>query len=143
VAVLNSGGEVGPPSTRESTKLLGREQDLLDFRAVQKPKLGLNDAKLVIRLQQINCLGKCQRVRRQEIGVGSLHPWLAVGRAHLTLHEVLRQHLMSSFCVANSCSRLTGDGGGGGGGGEFHEQHYEAHSLLPQHEHWMTQARPE
>jgi hypothetical protein len=34
VAVLNSGGEVGPPSTRGSTKLLGHEQGLLDLRAV-------------------------------------------------------------------------------------------------------------
>jgi hypothetical protein len=59
---------------------------------VQKPKLGLNDVKPVIRLQWINCLGKRRRVRRQEVGVGSLHPWLPVGWAHLTLHEVLRQH---------------------------------------------------
>jgi hypothetical protein len=34
VAVLNSGGEVGPPSTRRFTKLLGHEQGLLDLRAV-------------------------------------------------------------------------------------------------------------
>jgi hypothetical protein len=34
MAVLNSGSEVGPPSTRGSTKLLGREQGLLDLRAV-------------------------------------------------------------------------------------------------------------
>jgi hypothetical protein len=34
VAVLNSGGEVGPPSTRGSTKLLGHEQGLLDLGAV-------------------------------------------------------------------------------------------------------------
>jgi hypothetical protein len=92
VAILNSGGEVSPPSTHGSTKLLGREQCLLDLDAVQKPKLGLDDAKPVIRLQQINCLGKCQRVRHQEVGVGSLHPWLAVGRSSLTLHEVLHQH---------------------------------------------------
>jgi hypothetical protein len=35
-------------------KLLGHEQSLLELSAVQKPKLGLNDVKLVIRLQQIN-----------------------------------------------------------------------------------------
>jgi hypothetical protein len=50
VAVLNGGGVVSPPSTRGSTKLLGHEQGLLDLGAVQKPKLGLNDAKPVIRL---------------------------------------------------------------------------------------------
>jgi hypothetical protein len=50
VAVLNGGGEVSPLSSRGSTKLLGHEQGLLDFGAVQKPKLRLNDAKPVIRL---------------------------------------------------------------------------------------------
>jgi hypothetical protein len=90
VAVLNSGGEVSPPSTRGSTKLLGREQGLLDLGAVQKPKLGLNDVKPVICLQRINCLSKHQRVYCQEVSVGSLHPWLAIGRARLTLHEILR-----------------------------------------------------
>jgi hypothetical protein len=89
VPVLNGGSEVSPLSTRVSTKLLGHEQGLLDLGAVQRPKLGLNDAKLVICLQQINCLSKRRRVRRQEVSVGSLHPWLVVGRAHLTLHEVL------------------------------------------------------
>jgi hypothetical protein len=89
VAVLNGGGEVSPPSTHRSMKLLGNEQGLLDLSGVWRPKLGLNDAKSVILLQQINCLGKCQRVRHQEVGVGSLHPLLAVGRVHLTLHEVL------------------------------------------------------
>jgi hypothetical protein len=78
VAILNSGGEVSPPSTHGSTKLLGCEQRLLDLDAVQKPKLGLDDAKPVISLQQINCLGKRQRVHHQEVSVGSLHPWLAV-----------------------------------------------------------------
>jgi hypothetical protein len=92
VAVLNSGGEVSPPSTHGSTKLLGHEQGLLDIGAVQKPKLGLNDAKPVIRLQQISCLGKRQRVCHQEVSVGSLHPWLAVEWACLMLQEVLRQH---------------------------------------------------
>jgi hypothetical protein len=51
VAILNGGGEVGPPSTRGSMKLLGHEQSLLDLSAVQKPKLGLDDAKPVIHLQ--------------------------------------------------------------------------------------------
>jgi hypothetical protein len=92
VAVLNGGGEVSLPSTRGSTKLLGREQGLLDLGEVQKPKLGLDNAKPVIRLQRINCLSKHRRVHRQKVGVGSLHPWLAVGRARLTLHEVLCQH---------------------------------------------------
>jgi hypothetical protein len=64
VAVLNGGGEVSPPSTRGSTKLLGHEQGLMDLGAVQKPKLGLNDAKPVIHLQRINCLNKRRRVRR-------------------------------------------------------------------------------
>jgi hypothetical protein len=50
VAILNGGGEVSPPSTRGSMKLLGRKQGLLDLGAVQKPKLGLNDVKLVICL---------------------------------------------------------------------------------------------
>jgi hypothetical protein len=92
VAVLNGGGEVSSPSTRGSTKLLGREQGLLDLSAVQKPKLGPNDVKPVIHLERINCLGKRRRVCHQEVGVGSLHPWLAVGQVRPTLHEVLHQH---------------------------------------------------
>jgi hypothetical protein len=92
VAILNGGDEVSASSTHGSTKLLGREQGLLDLGAVQKPKLGLDDAKLIIRLQRINCLGKRRRVRHQEVGVGSLHPGLAMGWACLTLHEVLHQH---------------------------------------------------
>jgi hypothetical protein len=86
VAILNSGDEVSPSSTRGSMKLLGREQSLLELSAVQKLKLGLDDAKPVIRL------GKRRRVHRQEVGVGSLHPWLAMGRTHLMLHKVLCQH---------------------------------------------------
>jgi hypothetical protein len=74
VAVLNGGGEVSPPSIRGSTKLLGHEQGLLDLGAVQEPKLGLKDAKLVICFQQINCFGKRRWVHRQEVSVGSLHP---------------------------------------------------------------------
>jgi hypothetical protein len=92
VAVLNGGSEVSPPSTRRSMKLLGHEQSLLELGVVHKPKLILDDAKLVIRLQRINCLSNHGRVHHQEVSVGSLHPWLAVGRAHITLHEVLRQH---------------------------------------------------
>jgi hypothetical protein len=34
VAILNSGGEVSPPSTHGSMKLLGHEQSLLDLNAV-------------------------------------------------------------------------------------------------------------
>jgi hypothetical protein len=41
VAVLNIGGEVSPPSTHGSMKLLGHEQSLLELNAVQQPKLGL------------------------------------------------------------------------------------------------------
>jgi hypothetical protein len=92
VAILNGGGEVSPLSTHRSMKLLGREQGLLNLGVVQKPKLGLDDAKLVIHLQRISCLDKHRRVCHQEVGVGSLHRWLAVGWAHLTRHEVLRQH---------------------------------------------------
>jgi hypothetical protein len=73
-------------------KLLGHERSLLELSAVQKPKLGLDDVKSVIYLQWISRLDKRRRVRHQEVIVGSLHPWLAVGRAHLTLHKVLRQH---------------------------------------------------
>jgi hypothetical protein len=50
VAILNSDGEVSPPSIRGSMKLLGHKQSLLDLSAVQKPKLRLNDAKPVIHL---------------------------------------------------------------------------------------------
>jgi hypothetical protein len=50
VAILNSGGEVSPPSTRGSMKLLGCEQSLLELSVLQKPKLGLDDAKPVIHL---------------------------------------------------------------------------------------------
>jgi hypothetical protein len=69
VAVLNSGGEVNPLSTQGSMKLLGREQSLLVLSIVQHPKLGRDDAKLVIRLQRINRLGKHQRVRHQKVSV--------------------------------------------------------------------------
>jgi hypothetical protein len=48
--------------------------------------------KLIICLQRISRLDKHRRVRHQKVSVGSLHPWLAVGRVHLTLHEVLCQH---------------------------------------------------
>jgi hypothetical protein len=132
VAILNGGGEVSPPSTRGSTKLLGHEQGLLDLGAVQKPKLGLNDAKPVICLQRINCLGKHRRVCCQEVGVGSLHPWLAVGQAHLTLHEVLCRHphelILRGQQIIEAHRRRRW-----WWWGEFREQHYEAHSLLPQH----------
>jgi hypothetical protein len=86
VAVLNSGGEVSPPSTHGPMKLLGHEQSLLELSVVQKPKLELDDVKSVIRLQRISRLGKCQRARRKEVGVGSLHPWLVMGWVHLMLH---------------------------------------------------------
>jgi hypothetical protein len=93
VAILNGGGEVSPSSTHGSTKLLGREQSLLDLGVVQKPKLGLDDVKPVIHLQQISCLDKRWRVHRHDVDVGSLHPMAGGGRACLMLHEVLCQHL--------------------------------------------------
>jgi hypothetical protein len=58
VAILNSGGEVSPPNTHGSMKLLGRRQSLLEHSAVQKPKLGLDDAKPAIHLQWISPLSK-------------------------------------------------------------------------------------
>jgi hypothetical protein len=65
---------------------------LLELSEVQKPKLGLDDVKLFIRFQRISRLGQRWRVHHQKVGVGGLHPWLVVGQAHLTLHEVLHQH---------------------------------------------------
>jgi hypothetical protein len=64
VVVLNGGGEVSPPRTRGSMKLKGHEQSLQVLGAVQKLKLRLDDAKPVIRLQQISRLVKRWRVRR-------------------------------------------------------------------------------
>jgi hypothetical protein len=92
VAILNSGSEISPPSTRGFIKLLGHEKGLLELSVVQKPKLGLDDVKPVIHIPWISQLIKHQRVHHQEVGVGSLHPWLAVGWAHLTLHKILHQH---------------------------------------------------
>jgi hypothetical protein len=67
LAVLKSGGEASPPSTHRSTKLLGYEQSLLELSAVQKPKLGCDDVKPVIRL------GEHRRVHRQKVNVGGPH----------------------------------------------------------------------
>jgi hypothetical protein len=92
VVILDNGGEVSPPSIRGSMKLLGHEQSLLKLCVVQQPKLGLEDVKPVIRFQRISRLGKHWRVHRQEVSEGSLQPRLAVGQAHLMLHEVLHQH---------------------------------------------------
>jgi hypothetical protein len=115
VAILNSGGEVSPLSTCGSTKLLGHEQSLLDLRAVQKPKLELDDAKPVIHLQQISCLGKHRRVHHQEVGVEVSTPdWRWGGHTSRCMRFSVST-LMSSFCMASSCSRLMGGGGGGGG----------------------------
>jgi hypothetical protein len=55
----------------------------------KEPKLGLGDAKPVIRLEQIRCLGEQWRVRHQEVGVGGVHHWLVAWLAHSTVHEVL------------------------------------------------------
>jgi hypothetical protein len=63
VAIPKCGGEVSPPSTGGPTKLLGHIQSLLELNTVQQPKLGLNNAKLVIHLKRISCLGERQRVR--------------------------------------------------------------------------------
>jgi hypothetical protein len=92
VAILKSSGEVSPPSTHGPTKLLGHEQSLLELSAVQKSKLGLNVAEPAIHLQRISRLGERRSVHHQKVGIGGLHPWLPMGRAHLTLHEVLHQH---------------------------------------------------
>jgi hypothetical protein len=143
VAILNGGGEVSPPSTHGSTKLLGREQSLLDLGVVQKPKLGLDDVKPVIHLQQISCLDKHWRVHRHDVDVGSLHPWLAVGGRASRCMRFSVSTLMSSFCVASSCLRLTSGGGGGGGGRGVHDHHCEAQFLLPQHVRSTAQAHPE
>jgi hypothetical protein len=72
--------------------MLDLEQGLLEFSAVQIPKLGLDNAKPVMHLQRINHLGERQRVHHQKVSVEGLHPWLTVGWEHLMLHEVLRQH---------------------------------------------------
>jgi hypothetical protein len=63
VAVTNSGGEVSPPRTGGPTKLLGHVQSPLELGIVQEPKLGLSDAKAVIRLKRIRHLGERRRVR--------------------------------------------------------------------------------
>jgi hypothetical protein len=55
----------------------------------KEPKLGLGDAKPVIRLERIRCLGEQWRVRHQEVGVGGVHHWLVAWLAHSTVHEVL------------------------------------------------------
>jgi hypothetical protein len=91
VAVLKSGSEVSPLSISGTMKLLGCIHNLLELSIVQEPKLGLNDAKQVIRLEWIRCLSEQRRVRRQEAGVG-VHHWLVVWLAHSTMHEILHQH---------------------------------------------------
>jgi hypothetical protein len=58
VAILKSDGEVSPPSIGRPTKLLGYVQSLLEISTVQEPKLGLGDAKPVIRLRWIRRLGE-------------------------------------------------------------------------------------
>jgi hypothetical protein len=62
VAVLKSGKVASPPSTGGPTKLLGCKQSFLELGIVQEPKLGLGDAKPVIRLKRIRCLDEQQRV---------------------------------------------------------------------------------
>jgi hypothetical protein len=142
VAVLNGGGEVSLPSTHESTKLLGHKQGLLELRAVQKPKLGVNDAKPVIRLQQINCLSKhtegaspgswCRKSPPLAGGgVGAPHAargsLSAPSLAHFVWPIAARGSQTAEVAVVV---------------GEFYEQHCEAHSLLPRHERSTTQAHP-
>jgi hypothetical protein len=64
VAAVKSGSEVSQPSTGKPVKLLGHVQSLLELSTVQQPKLGLDDAKPVIRLKRISHLGERWRVRR-------------------------------------------------------------------------------
>jgi hypothetical protein len=52
MTVLNSGGEISPPSTRGPTKLLGREQSLLELMPC------LFDLQLFKKLLQTSAAGK-------------------------------------------------------------------------------------
>jgi hypothetical protein len=92
VAVLKSGGKVSPPSIGMPMKLWGYVQRLLELSTVQESKHRLSDAKPVIRLERIRCLGEQQRVCRQEVSVGGVHHQLVMWLAHSTVHEVLCQH---------------------------------------------------
>jgi hypothetical protein len=62
---------------------------LLELGIVQEPKLGLGDAKLVIRLKRISHLDERQRVHHQEVSVGGVHHRWVVWLVHSTVHEVL------------------------------------------------------
>jgi hypothetical protein len=66
-----SGGVVGPPRASIITQLLHSEESLLQLRAVQEPKLGLDHPKLVIGLERLSCLGEKRRVSSHEVAVGS------------------------------------------------------------------------
>jgi hypothetical protein len=92
VVVLKSGGEVSPPSTSGPTKLLGHIQSHLELGTVQEPKLGLGDAKPIIRLKRIRCLGEQRRVHRLGVGVGGVQHLLVVWLTASLVHEVLCQH---------------------------------------------------
>jgi hypothetical protein len=92
VAILRSGGEVSLPSIGRTTKLLGYIQSLLELSIVQEPKLGLGDAKPIIRLKLIRCLSEQRRVCHQEVSIGGVHQCLVVWLAHSKVHEVLCQH---------------------------------------------------
>jgi hypothetical protein len=65
-----SGGVVGPPRASVATQMLRGEESLLHFRAVQKPKLGLNHPKPVIGLERLSCLGQERWVSGREVAVG-------------------------------------------------------------------------
>jgi hypothetical protein len=92
VAVLKSGRVVSPASTDGPTKLLGHVQSLLELDTVQKPKLELCDAKPVICLKWIRCLGEHQRVHHYKVSVGRLQHLLVVQLTASSVHEVLHQH---------------------------------------------------
>jgi hypothetical protein len=63
---------VVPPSPSRATKLLRGEAGLGIIRAVSREegKLGLNNAKPHVCIQQIHCLGEQGRLRAQELLVG-------------------------------------------------------------------------
>jgi hypothetical protein len=65
-----SGGVVGPPHTGVTMQLLHGEESLLQLRAVQEPKLGLNHPKPVIDLERLSCLDEEQQVSGHEVTVG-------------------------------------------------------------------------